>query len=202
MTLLSHPSVFPIFYPFWNNTILKKSNRLFHLVLPYLVGHQTGACSEALPHPLHRVRLWSASGATKGATRSFSIMCQSMRHSCVTGWTDGWVGGWVGGCKGGWEAVDPGAGLVDGALCNGGDSAAENSEVIASGKASIKGEGLHLPAHADAGVVGGGQLSEGAAAGGDSCRHRVGQCRRSGMQRELRRAGRRVCMCAGKWRLF
>eukprot|EP00955_Chlamydomonas_euryale_P010362 111380-Chlamydomonas_euryale.AAC.1 len=30
----------------------------------YLVGHQTGACPDALPYPLTRVRLWYAFGAT------------------------------------------------------------------------------------------------------------------------------------------
>eukprot|EP00955_Chlamydomonas_euryale_P003714 39120-Chlamydomonas_euryale.AAC.2 len=35
-------------------------------------------------------------------------------------------------------AVDPGSGLVNGALCNDCDLAAEDMEVVASGKASVK----------------------------------------------------------------
>eukprot|EP00955_Chlamydomonas_euryale_P072991 361596-Chlamydomonas_euryale.AAC.4 len=43
--------------------------------LCYLVGHQTGACSEAPPHPLNRMRLCYAFSATR-----FSfIMCKYMR---------------------------------------------------------------------------------------------------------------------------
>eukprot|EP00955_Chlamydomonas_euryale_P059903 357527-Chlamydomonas_euryale.AAC.5 len=53
---------------------------------PYLVGHQTGACSEA-PHPLNRVRLCYA----YGAARPSLLVCKSMRRSCKTGWMDGWM---------------------------------------------------------------------------------------------------------------
>mmetsp|Transcript_15179 Transcript_15179/g.44716 ORF Transcript_15179/g.44716 Transcript_15179/m.44716 type:complete len:224 (+) Transcript_15179:332-1003(+) len=63
---------------------------LLLLVLPqYLVGHQAGACSEAMPHPSDRVRHCYAFGAT----RSSLTMCKSMRRSCKTGWIDGCVDG-------------------------------------------------------------------------------------------------------------
>eukprot|EP00955_Chlamydomonas_euryale_P103252 365475-Chlamydomonas_euryale.AAC.12 len=61
-----------------------------------LVGRQTGACSEALPYPLNRMRLYYAFGAT----RSSSVMCKCMRRSCKTGWMDdewGCMGEWMDG---------------------------------------------------------------------------------------------------------